>query len=148
MALTPHTIQPARGSKTRSKRVGRGPGSGRGTYSARGLKGQRARSGGRGGLKLYGLKSRLQKIPKLRGFQSLVPKAATVDLARLLKVCADGSVVSPKMLVRNGLVPRSAVRVKIIGRAAVDKKLTIRGCAVSAGVAAAVTQAGGTVEAA
>jgi large subunit ribosomal protein L15 len=56
MSLSLHTIKPKQANK-KKKRVGRGDGSGRGTYCGRGLKGQKSRSGV-SGLKKLGLKQR------------------------------------------------------------------------------------------
>ncbi len=53
--------------KNPKKRVGRGNASGKGSYSGRGLKGQRSRSGGKKGLKLRGLRRLSKRLPKLRG---------------------------------------------------------------------------------
>ena len=98
MALTLSNLKPAKGSNKRKRRIGRGNASGRGTYSGRGLKGQRSRSGGKGGLKVMGMKARLQKVPKLRGFKSPHPKAEVVNLADLEKYFADGGQVTIKSL--------------------------------------------------
>jgi len=84
MPLTLHTIKPFSGSKKKVKRVGRGLGS-TGTYSGRGQKGQRARSGGRGGLKLLGMKRIILATPKLRGFKSPYPKMVAVNIGDLEK---------------------------------------------------------------
>ena len=72
MSLALHTIKPFSGSKKKVKRVGRGLGS-RGTYSGRGQKGQKARSGGKKGLKLMGIRRLLLSTPKIRpGFVAMV----------------------------------------------------------------------------
>jgi len=59
--------------RKRTKRLGRGNSSGRGTYCGKGNKGQKARSGGRKGLKLFGLRQTFSKIHKAQGFTSLYP---------------------------------------------------------------------------
>jgi large subunit ribosomal protein L15 len=145
MVLTLSNLKPAAGSKIRKFRVGRGNSSGRGTYSGRGLKGQRSRSGGRGGLKLLGLKSRLQKIPKLRGFRSVYPKVAVVNLGDLEKHFTNGSVINPKRLFNLGLIEKVGVGVKILGSGKLTKKLTIEGCQLSQGAKAQIEKAGGKV---
>ncbi len=65
--ITLSNLQPKIGSRHRRKRVGRGNASGHGTYSGRGIKGQRSRSGGKKGLKLKGLRHNIKNFPKLRG---------------------------------------------------------------------------------
>ena len=62
MLITLHNLPALQGRK--KKRVGRGPGSGRGTYSGRGIKGQKARTGGRVGLRRKGVKQFITKLKK------------------------------------------------------------------------------------
>ena len=89
MTLSAHTISGNKSASPRKKRVGRGNASGRGTYATRGLKGQRSRSGGKGGLKLRGFKQSLQKVPKLRGFKSPNPANQTVSLGTIERVAQE-----------------------------------------------------------
>src|SRR3989344_399564 len=94
--LTLHNLKINKKAKKKTKRVGRGNASGHGTYSGRGLKGQKARAGGKGGLKRRGLKQLLRNKPKLGGFKSLKPKMAIVDLDQLEKVFTIGEIVDGK----------------------------------------------------
>lgn len=80
-----HNLKPARGSKHKIKRVGRGNSSGHGTYSGHGGKGQTARTGGSKGLKLMGLRQLLLRTPKLGGFRSQYAKPATLKINVLEK---------------------------------------------------------------
>lgn len=145
MSLQAHTITPAAGSHKKKKRVGRGNSSGRGTYSSRGAKGQRARSGGKSGLKYRGLKQALQKIPKVRGFQSQYPKAQMVTLATLERVAMDGQEITPRILKLKKAIRRGNAPVKIVGSGVLSKKLILSGCAVSASARKAIESAGGMV---
>jgi len=124
--MQPNTIKPAKGSKRKSKRVGRGNASGKGNYSARGMKGQRSRSGGKGGLKLRGMKARLQKIPKLRGFKSPNEKAEEVNLSILDKNFKDGDKVSLKRLKKLGLIENNGRGVKILANGDTKKNLLFK----------------------
>ncbi len=144
MSLTLHSIKPARGSRKSRKRVGRGLGS-KGSYSGRGVKGQRARSGGRSGLQLLGIRPLMLKLPKRRGFGSLSPKPEVVSASALAKVFKDGATVTPKILLAKGLVGDTKNGVKILGGGELKMKLTVRGCAVSAGAKAQIEQAGGSI---
>src|SRR4030043_2294471 len=64
-----HNLKPASGSKHSRKRVGRGDGSGHGTYSGRGLKGQKSRAGGGTRLGFEGGQLPIiKRLPRLRGF--------------------------------------------------------------------------------
>lgn len=131
MVLTASTIKPSLGSKKKSKRVGRGNSSGKGTYSSRGLKGQKSRSGGRGGLKVKGFKASLQKVPKLRGFKSLYSKKETVTLRALDKTFQDNEVVTPRYLEQKGLIHTPSKGVKIVATGELKKKIIINGCLAS-----------------
>lgn len=140
-----HTLKPAPGAKHRRKRIGRGNASGHGTYSTRGQKGQRSRSGGRGGLKLLGMRHMILSTPKLRGFRSQHPRAHTVNLEMLDKRFEDGSVVTQDSLVQSGLIDLGE-RVKLLSDGALKKKLTIKGIPVSAQAREKIIAAGGSVE--
>src|SRR3972149_575319 len=94
MTLSLHQLNPAPASRHRRKRLGRGTASGHGTYSTRGQKGQRARTGGRPGLKRLGFKKILQGIPKNRGFNRPYKKKAVVNLDRLTRAPAGTGGVS------------------------------------------------------
>lgn len=145
MALSPHTIHPAYGSRKKTKRVGRGSASQKGTTAGRGTKGQRARSGGRRRTKLLGLRQSLLKIPKLRGFKSMHPKPATVTLAALQRITGDGDTITSAYLLQKRAIRSVLSGVKIVGNDSLTKKLTVSGCRVSRGARAAIEKAGGTV---
>jgi len=144
MALTLHTIKPFSGSKKKVKRVGRGLGS-TGTYSGRGQKGQKARSGGKKGLKLLGMRRIIMSTPKLSGFKSPYPKMVAVNIKDLEKKFNDGERVTPKTLLEKGLVGKMKVEVKILGSGEMKKKLTIAGCAVSASAKEKIEKVGGKI---
>lgn len=143
--LSLHTIKSGKNSRTRKVRVGRGNASGHGTYSSRGGKGQRARSGGRSGLKILGFKQTLQRIPKVGGFKSHRIRPAVVTLGELQRAFPDGAVVSPDTVVKKGLIENGRAGVKILATGELKKKLTIKGCKVTAGAKAAIEAAGGSV---
>lgn len=113
--LSLHTIKPNKGATKKRKRVGRGNASGHGTYSGRGMKGQRARSGGKQGLKRLGMKQVLLNTSKLRGFKSAKPKNQVVNIINLNKHFKDGAQVNPKSLLKAGLVDTIKKPVKILG---------------------------------
>ncbi len=144
MALTVGTIK-RKGVSDKKVRVGRGNASGKGTYATRGLKGQRSRSGGRGGLKLRGFKQTLQRVPKHRGFKSGKIKPVNVTLAQLNEAFAEGSTVTAIKLQKRGLAESIRHGVKIIGSGKLTKKLVISGCSATAGAKAAIEAAGGNI---
>jgi large subunit ribosomal protein L15 len=146
--VRPEDLRPAAGSKTRRKRVGRGPGSGHGKTSTKGNKGHNARSGGGktngfegGQMPLY------RRLPK-RGFLPHGGKTeyAVVNL-KSLGAFEAGGVVDPAGLVKAGLIKNAdRARVKILGDGELPHALVVRVHAVSASARAKIEDKGGRVE--
>ncbi len=141
--LSLSTTKPYQGSRKRSKRIGRGNASGKGNYSTKGIKGQKARQGGRKGLKRMSFKYILQRIPKNRGFHSLTPKPSTVSLDVLDSI--NDATITLSVLRKLRLVPRSAKAVKILGTGNIRRAIMVKECQVSASAVQKIQQAGGTV---
>ncbi|HUT22364.1 MAG TPA: 50S ribosomal protein L15 [Candidatus Bipolaricaulota bacterium] len=141
-----HTIKSADGKKR--KRIGRGNSSGHGTYSGRGQKGQKSRSGGKKGLKLKGFKRSLLTIPKLRGFHSQFPKMQNVNLTDLEKRFNEGELVTPVTLADKNLIKDASFGVKILSDGKVAKKLQFKDCHFSKAAAEKIAAAGGVIESA
>jgi large subunit ribosomal protein L15 len=147
-------LQPAQ-ARTDRKRVGRGPGSGKGKFSGRGVKGQKSRSGSHkmragfegGQMPIY------MRIGKLRGSTSkdAMPvgpfrtETAPINL-RDLDRFENGDVVTPESLVEKRLLKNTKIDVKLLGTGEVSKKLTIRVHAISASAREKIEAAGGTIE--
>ena len=146
MTLELHNLKPAKGSKKKKKRVGRGNSSGHGTYSTRGLKGQRSRSGGKKGLRIKGIKNVIQNIPKKKGFKSIHSKKEVVNVKDLDRVFIDGAVISPKVLHKKGLIANIKAGVKILGDGKLTKKFEISGCDVSRTAKTAINKSGGSIQ--
>lgn len=144
MSLALHKIKSSPGAKKGKKRLGRGLAS-TGSYSGRGVKGQRARSGGRSGLQLKGIRSLMLKLPKRRGFQGLKGKPATINLEVLVKHFFDSATVTPKLLRDKGLVTSLENGVKILGQGEVKHRLTIKGCQLSKSAEEKILKAGGEI---
>ncbi len=121
-----HELQPAAGSTTAPKRLGRGIGSGLGKTSGKGHKGAKARSGGGkrpgfegGQMPLY------RRVPK-RGFHNPFRiEYATVNVGRL-EIFEDGTVVTAETLKEAGLIKKVMDGVKILGNGELTKKLTVQ----------------------
>ena len=153
-----HTLRSFNSSQKTRKRVGRGLGSSHGTYSTRGMKGQRARSGGSKGLKARGLKSFLLHIPKTGGFKSIHPKALVVNLDVLEKNYESGDTVTRENLLEKGIIREKkgarkgkavsalSTKIKILSEGKLSKKLTITQCDVSAKAKLKIEAAGGSVQ--
>jgi len=141
-------LRPAPGAVHRRKRIGRGPGSGRGKTAGKGAKGQGARSGGVKGAGFEGGQMPLyRRLPK-RGFLPFGGKTryAIVNV-KALGGFAAGSVIDPDGLVQAGLIKRSdRSRVKILGDGDVASTLTVRVHAISASARTKIEERGGRVE--
>jgi len=131
--LSLNTIRSAKGSAKKNKRVGRGNASGHGTYSTRGLKGQKSRSGV-SGLKRLGLKKQLLAIPKSRGFRSLKPKNQVVSVKAINANFKDNEIVSPAALFIKKLVSSDHLPVKILGKEKLTVKVKFEKIKMSAGL--------------
>ena len=141
MSLTLHTLLPAQRSRKREHRVGRG--GKRGTYSGRGIKGQRARSGGRSGLKQKGFRRIMKQTPKLRGFRSFRGKIRTVALEVIERNFSAGAIVSVQSLHAAGILPAAVTAYKVIGKRRLSKVLTVRARGFSERAREAIVSAGG-----
>ncbi len=145
MSLTLNNLAPKYGSRSKSFRIGRGAGSGRGKTAGKGTKGQKSRTGGSHKLKLKGLKQMLLSFPKNRGFKSHFEKVSAIPLKRL-SVFVDGETVTLATLREKNLIGRTVTLAKIVGNGSFDKKLSVEGVAVTAGSKAAIEKAGGSVK--
>lgn len=145
MALSLNNLQPPKGKAYKSKkRKGRGNASGLGTYAGRGIKGQKSRSGV-SGLKLKGIRRRILSIPKLRGFNSLQSKKAVVNLGDLDRAFTADALVSPKTLVKKGLIETPRHGVKVLGAGKLTKALKFKDVTLSASAKEAIEKAGGSM---
>jgi large subunit ribosomal protein L15 len=142
MAIELNNLKPAVGSRNKFKRFGRGNASGRGTTAGKGTKGQRARQGGRKGLRQIGMKRTVQSTPKLGGFSSLAKRTCALPVLSLNKF-ANGSIVTVAALVKIDLVPAWCRHVKIVGNEKISRKLTLKGIAASEGAKKQIEAAGG-----
>lgn len=141
-----HNLQAPHRNRRSLRRLGRGHGSGRGKTAGRGTKGQKARTGGRGGLKRLGLRRILLAQPKLRGFRSLQPKPAVVNIDDLERSFVTGATITPRALIDKGLIRSKNHGAKVLGRGTATKAFTLKGLAVSAPAKAKIEAAEGKVE--
>ena len=142
-----HELKPPRGSLHKRKRVGRGDGSGHGTYSGRGCKGQKSRSGVsiRPGFE-GGQTPFIKRLPYRRGFTNIFRvEYAPVNLKQLERFEA-GSEVTPQLLKDVGIIKTLRQPVKILGGGEITKALTVRAHKFSAAARAKIEAAGGNVE--
>src|SRR3990167_1648157 len=142
MLVTLNNLQPKKGNKKR-RRIGRGSGSGRGTYAGRGMKGQKSRTGGKGGLKVMGLKQTILKLQKQKGMKRQSPSFSVVNIKTLEKRFTDGQIIDRQRLVEAGLLEKTTKYVKILGDGKLSKKFTVKAAAFSQSAKEKIEEAGG-----
>ncbi len=141
-----HELQPAAGSTTAPKRLGRGVGSGLGKTSGKGHKGAKARSGGGkrpgfegGQMPLY------RRVPK-KGFTNIFRiEYATVNVGQL-EIFENGTVVTAEKLKEAGLVKKTMDGVKILGNGDLTKKLTVEAAKFTGSAKEKIEALGGKAE--
>ncbi len=138
-------LRPARGSRQRKVRVGRGIGSKLGKTSGAGNKGQKSRRGYSRRRGFEGGQMPLhRRIPK-RGFNNPFPSSFAVINIEELNVFPSGETVTPDLLRAHGFV-RTSDPVKILGDGELKAKLTVHAHAFSASAKDKITKAGGSFE--
>jgi large subunit ribosomal protein L15 len=154
--LTLSNLKPAQKRRAR-KRVGRGMGSGKGRYSGRGIKGQKARSGSHtmrpgfegGQMPIY------MRLPKQRGPYSkdAMPmgphrtQTVPVNLRDLERVFDDGAEATLEAMVEKGLIKNTRTDVKVLGQGELTKKLAVTAHSFSASAREKIENAGGSATA-
>ncbi|RJQ35589.1 50S ribosomal protein L15 [Candidatus Parcubacteria bacterium] len=141
--LTLHNLENNKEAIHRRKRIGRGDGSGMGSYSTRGLKGQKARSGGKSGLAVKAIKGYLLRIPKIRGFKSLNSKMAVINVCDLDNNFKENQTVTAREMLKAGLIVTIENGVKVLSNGTVSKKFIVEANAFSKEAEAKITKAGG-----
>ena len=141
-----HELSPAPGSVHKGWRVGRGIGSGNGKTSAKGHKGQNARSGGGvrpgfegGQLPLY------RKHPK-KGFRALNPVDYAIVNLETLNKYEEGAVIDLEKLMNDGVVRKELAGLKVLAEGEITKKLTVKAAKFSAAAKEKIEAAGGSAE--
>ncbi len=141
------TLSPAPGSRKSKKRVGRGDGSRKGSFSGRGCKGQKARAGFRmkpgfegGQLPI------IKRLPSQRGFTNIFKTEFDVVNVGQLTVFEAGTEVDLVKLVTAGLVKTGQKLVKILGDGEIDRPLTVKADKFTATAKAKIEAAGGKIE--
>lgn len=140
-----HELKPKH--KTRNKkRIGRG--GKKGTYSGKGLKGQKSRAGRK---MVPIIRELVKKYPKLKGYRSFVFEKDTivVNLELLEKTSKDGEIINPNNLIKKGIVRMIKGRtpkIKILGTGKITKKIILENCKVSKTAKEAIEKVGGSIK--
>ncbi len=145
-----HELRDNPGAAKKAKRIGRGPGSGKGKTAGRGIKGQKSRSGV--AIKGYegGQMPLYQRLPK-RGFNKPNRKAfAVVNLGLIQKFVDAGKIdatqpMDEDALVASGLVRRKLDGVRILAKGELTAAVQLTVTGASAAAKEAVEKAGGSL---
>lgn len=133
-------------SQKKKRRVGRG--GKRGTYSGKGMKGQKSRAGAKIRPQI---RETVLKFPKRRGvyFNSLKKSPIIVKLEDIVSIFPEGGTIDPKKLKKANLIKaaKSNYRpIKILGAITLLKSYLIKNCLVSQKVKESIEKAGGKIE--
>ncbi|WP_340244631.1 50S ribosomal protein L15 [Roseobacter sp. HKCCA2468] len=138
------------GATKKAKRIGRGPGSGKGKMGGRGIKGQKSRSGVAINAYEGGQMPLYQRLPK-RGFNKPNRKEfAVINLGLIEKFLEAGKLdakaeITEDALVASGLVRRKLDGIRVLAKGDISKKVTITVTGASKAAVEAVEKAGGNL---
>ena len=147
MTIRLDSLKPNKGSRRRKLRKGRGIAAGQGASCGFGMRGQKSRSGRPtrpgfegGQMPLY------RRIPKLKHFPLVNPKAFTVINVSAFNEIKSGSTVNLDSLVKSGLVTTPKNPLKILGMGNLKVKLKVQAAAFTSSAKKKIEEAGGTCE--
>lgn len=145
-----HELKPIHSLKTK-KRIGRG--GKRGTYSGKGVKGQKSRAGAKIRPEW---RDTVKSIPKKRGYRQksmderLGRKVAVVNLKKINESYQDNEIVSIDTLIEKGILNKkkgSQLTIKILGQGEINKKITVKDCLISNSAKEKIESKGGRIQA-
>jgi large subunit ribosomal protein L15 len=152
MRLDLGTLHPNPKGRKDRKRVGRGPGSGHGKTSSRGMKGQKARYSIRAGF-MGGQNPLYKQLPMRRGLSNkshnigiFRKEFANINVGELAERFEAGAEITPELLVGRRIVKKLGDGLKVLGEGELDKALTVKAHAFSASAAEKIQKAGGVAE--
>ena len=142
-----HELFPSPGARKDRKRVGRGDASGHGAYSGKGMKGQKARSGGgvRPGFE-GGQNPLIKKLPQKRGFVNPFRVEYAIINVGTLNSFEAGTEITSEFLVEHNLIKNTKAPVKILATGELDRALTVKAKRFTAAAKNKIEAAGGKVE--
>ena len=143
-----HDLKPARGSKKKRIRAGRGISAGRGKTAGRGMKGQNARSGGGKGPYFEGGQLPLfRRLPTLRGFTNINRvEYQPLNVGLLAQDFEAGEEITPEVLIERGYIRENGGPVVILGDGDIAVALTVKAHRFSKSARSKIEAAGGTAE--
>ncbi len=133
----------------KSKRIGRGYGSGVGGHTVgRGSKGQKSRAGHKS-LQFFegGNVPFFRRMPKYKGFnRKFKVEAQAINLATIEKEFKDGDLITKESLLAKGIVRKNSKAIKILGKGEIKKKMKVEGIEMSKSALEKIEKAGGSVK--
>jgi large subunit ribosomal protein L15 len=147
MGTTLHDLKGPRGATKNRKRIGRGPGSGTGEQSGKGVKGQKARTGHHGARFGFegGQMPMQRRLPK-KGFKNIFRKEIFAVNLSDIDVRFEAGTVTIEELKVVGLVPRRCDCIKVLGGGELTKKFVVKADAFSASAKEKIEKKGGRAE--
>ena len=140
-------LGPPVGAKRHKKRTGRGDGSGLGTYSGRGSKGQKSRSGG--GVRMGfegGQLPLIKRLPRKRGFTNIFKTEYNIVNISKLNIFPSESDVTPEELLKSGLIKSLDQPTKILGDGDIQHPVFVKANKFSLSAEKKILAVGGKVE--
>lgn len=141
-----HTLKPAEGSLKKSKRIGRGQGSGKGGTSTKGHKGDQSRSGFFVKRGFEGGQMPLQRRSPKFGFKNLFKTQYEIFNICDLQVIADRNKlteITAESLYKAGAIKSASAKIKILGNGEITSSLTVKANKFSGTAQAAIEAKGG-----
>ena len=136
---------PTKGSVKKTKRIGRGNGTGQGRTAGKGHKGYQSRSGTKNRFHFEGGQTPLmRRLPK-RGFSNygFRKEVQIVNLDKIINIGTDK--INPDILLEKGIIKNTSLPVKILGNGAIEKPLEITADMFSKFAVEKIEKAGGKV---
>ena len=143
-----HSLKSPQGSKKNRKRVGRGDSSGSGSYSGKGMKGQKSRSGGgvRPGFE-GGQLPLIKKLSALRGFNNIFRREfIRINLNTISKLYEKDNEISPETLVEKNVLKDTKSPIKILGDGEINFSIKVTAHKFSRSAKDKIIAAGGTIQ--
>lgn len=145
-----NSLRPNTGARNKSKRLGRWNGSGKGTFSGKGCKGQNARSGGWVPAWFeWGQTPLFRRMPKLKGFSNAMFKTEynIVNLDDLELLASKGiNEITKEILLANKVIRNKSAGLKVLGNGDLTSKVAIKADKISEGAKEKIEKVGGKVE--
>ena len=142
-----NSIKPNKGSRNTFKRRGRGNGSGKGTFSGRGMNGQNCRSGGWvPDWFEWGQTPLFRRMPKLKGFSNArFKKHYNIINLSDLEIMAKAWVkdITKEAMLEHRIIRKKSLGVKLLGHGELKAKITLTVDKASSSAVEAVAKAGG-----